>query len=117
MTSVKQFKHGVQAFIKMGVCNTGYTTQEEAEKRADICVGCAHNNTDSTSKLIVFMEATTSRKTKHSENLGVCGLCGCVLNTLVHAENDLVDTTDIRKHPTYCWKHEISREKLNERSV
>jgi len=107
---VSKLKNGTKAFIKMGLLKQGYIPQEEAEARAAICVDCPENNADSTSLLIVLMEKVTNRTTRFEDKLGVCMVCGCVLNTLVHATEDLVDTSI--QHPQKCWKNKLTQERL-----
>lgn len=94
--------------------------QEEAERRAAICVGC-----DLNSKHISFgcgscMGAFTkllkliigNKKTSHDNLLGQCGVCSCALKASVHIPLDLQwnaldeEAKEKFRDPglSYCWK-------------
>lgn len=95
-----------------------FVAQEEAERRADICVRCYNNMTTAfcagchamfeISNLVANVRG--SRTTKHDANLLTCGSCGCRTQAIVHIDKEILlsgekpETTNER--PDWCWLKE-----------
>jgi len=93
--------------------------QEEAERRAAICVTCPYNQPLQhscgacfSSMLKWISKIVGDRKTENDDKLGSCGICSCSLKPAVHfplaAQQDNL-SEDIKndfRQIEYCWKRE-----------
>jgi hypothetical protein len=96
-----------------------FVSQEEAERRANICAGCPNNVTLQFScgacmggVMKLIHGVLGDRKTKNDYALGACLVCSCELKSAVHVpldvqHNGLNDElkNDFRQI-THCWKRE-----------
>lgn len=95
-----------------------FVSQDEANSRAAICITCEHNMELAGScgacadRIARALSIIGSRRTKHDDQLGACGICSCALRVAVHIplhaqraglSEDL--KAEFRKIP-YCWKRE-----------
>lgn len=109
-------QRGVTGYLKGGVSllrnvtYSLYTSQEEAERRAEICNKCPHNVFPNKTKFMAWIDnlayhALGGRETSKDKNLGQCELCTCPLRVKVHMGGDLGVTPDLLKVlPEYCWQ-------------
>ena len=93
-----------------------WVDQEEADRRAAICVQCNLNVSVSGScaacadKFAKVMAIVGSRKTRFDEDLGACSLCGCLLQVAVHVPLEAQcagvseKLRDEFKTVSWCWK-------------
>ena len=99
--------HGKEVFV----------SQEEAEKRAEICASCDLNVNIAGScgacadRIARALAVIGSRRTKLDEKLGACSICSCALRAAVHVpiEPQIAGLSeelkeDFRKVSSYCWK-------------
>lgn len=83
--------------------------QEEAERRAGICVTCPYNVglagcAICTTTLGELREKLLKRSTIHDPGLNACGICGCDNKTQVHVPiNDLRAGKPDSLFPEWCW--------------
>jgi len=102
------FKGGV-ALIKNLAYNT-FVTQEEANRRAKICVECPHNVKPEDTGLaawadMVAYHATKGHTTEHDSKLFTCSICSCPLKAKCHLGGDLGVSAELKKKlPEYCWQ-------------
>lgn len=104
----------VLSFLKTAVSwvATGaeLVTQEEAERRANICAGCPLNVSVggcAPCRVTVeeFRTTVLQRSTSHDAGLQACGVCGCELKTAVHLP--LENLRAGKPHltfPEWCWQ-------------
>lgn len=95
-----------------------FVSQEEANRRADICCRCPKNTgvhgCTSCGVLKAAKEMlggiTGNRTTPLDDRLHACCLCGCLLKTIVHIRLDILHKgfTDEQRalSPSHCWKLE-----------
>jgi hypothetical protein len=92
-----------------------FVEQDEAERRAIICMRCHFNNpftgcaSCTRGKLRDLVKKITSnRHTQRDSELHVCNICGCGLAALVHFPLDILDrhfSEDQKQRlPDWCWK-------------
>ncbi len=92
-----------------------FVSQEEANKRAEICSRCFYNMPSNFCSGCGIGQAITSlvakvrggRKTDSDSSLQSCGICGCKNEAIVHVNRNLLlkgeknETTSAR--PDWCW--------------
>lgn len=86
-------------------------TPEEATARGDVCRGCPmrvepEEYADEEGMLEKFLRARAKMLTegRGGPELGVCGLCGCELSTLVHISPSHFRENPEDRLPAHCWK-------------
>lgn len=103
---VARFLHTLAAWVSAGFKKV---PQDEAERRAAICVvcplnvgmaGCAICRTSLKAGRDALMQATTSQDAK----LEACGVCGCDLKTSVHVPINVLRSAGELNYPEWCWK-------------
>ena len=99
-----------------------FVSQEEANRRAEICARCYQNiNAGFCTSCGAMQQLTNlvakvrgSRKTPSDKNLQNCGICGCRNEAIVHVNRKVLlsgeksETTQAR--PDWCW---VKTEDLN----
>lgn len=87
--------------------------EEEAQRRAKICLGCPFNKAPSAcacAGLWVMVKALIPFK-RQIDNLHVCGICGCVNGVKVLMPLDVLKASisgrDL-KFPAHCWMRVIT---------
>lgn len=105
---VEAFLNVATAWLKAG---SELVTQEEAERRAAICVGCPLNvgMGGCAPCRVAIRELRTrvlDRHTTQDEKLQSCGVCGCDNRAQVHVPLAVLRTAQRPEHtyPTFCWK-------------
>lgn len=92
-----------------------YVSQEEAERRANICSRCYFNMQSNFCGGCAAGQAITSlvskvkgsRTTSYDNQLQACGICGCRNSAIVHVNRNMLlngeknETTNSR--PDWCW--------------
>jgi hypothetical protein len=102
---VKGFLETFKSWIGGGL---GFTSQEEAERRALICARCYMNThiggCAACQKLVT--EVIGKKVTRHDHMLKACAVCRCVLRAKVHFPQKVLDK-QAQKHqevyPEHCW--------------
>ena len=109
--------HDVVSFLKVLkhwiLHNPALVTQEEADRRAEICAGCPYN-VDVTGCMgctniagLIF-NVVQDRSTKWDGQLKNCQVCGCVNSAQVWVPKETLDkgvTAEMREDfPSHCWK-------------
>lgn len=103
----------MRVFASFALSGFKFASQEEATRRARICVGCYNNiniqGCGACQQLGRFMTGTLAqRKTAHDESLKVCGVCHCLNKAQVHVPlKDLAakDSTEKQAlYPVFCWQ-------------
>lgn len=105
---LKRFGYSVFSFIKNGgKC----VPQEEAERRARICMQCPYRVHDALCKSCngmadFFTENFLNKTTPYDSELGNCGVCKCYNKVAVHWPLESQSTEGLSKEdfPEYCWK-------------
>lgn len=87
-------------------------SQGEAEHRALVCRSCPKNigkDHDAADKLMAAM--VDNRKVPDAEKLGICSICSCQINTIVHVVPEIImhgnNTSYLKQHPAHCWKQKF----------
>jgi len=110
-------KGGVNLLMNMLFKN--YVSQEEANRRAEICKSCEENVSPEPEKLSSFRRWTDDiaynsvgeRSTPYDADLYTCNVCTCVLRTKVwNAEivKESKETND--RFPNHCWAKRAAAE-------
>lgn len=96
-----------------------FTTQTEAERRAETCVSCPKHIDAEHAALQEkkwaeewakgkFRKQLQGRTTSQDAKLGKCAVCKCECRTLAHIHRDIISlTSEPEKHPAGCWKHNM----------
>lgn len=94
--------------------------ESELARRQEICKGCYMNKgaKGCLCKPVYQMVDSLIPEDRKSEDLQVCGACGCALNAKVQVKEQVIlDTHDESiKYPELCWQREIienGKEKSN----
>lgn len=109
---VDRFLKTMTAFV---VGKVPLVPQEEAERRAAICVKCPlnvglHGCAMCRMTLNALRESVAKRTTTQDSVLQACGVCGCDNRTQVHfpLESLHAGSGDL-KYPEWCWKRPASQ--------
>jgi len=118
LTAVLSFLNMMRAWAQSTLSGKdAFASQDEANRRASICVGCPFNTTLQFScgacmgaVLTLIQGVIGKRKTQYDDRLGACLVCSCSLKAAVHVPIDVQrqglseeikkDFDDIK----YCWK-------------
>jgi len=89
-------------------------SQEVAEKRAFICLGCPKNVKDTkptqlkTATNAAMAALTGGGSTSLDDRLNTCAVCSCHIPTIVHLSGAaLAESNDLQslgRYPIHCWK-------------
>jgi hypothetical protein len=98
----------VKAMFRWARKGLKLVSNEEAERRAEICARCPKQvetpslcwGCHGVAGLIPLIKGT--RKTAWDSQLKTCGICGCYNNVAVHLPLDTVDGS--LEYPVHCWK-------------
>ena len=86
---------------------TFFVSPEEAERRAGICANCPLNAkaicTTCNGLKKYAAKFLANRKTSWDTQLGVCALCGCMLQAKVHVSKEALALTQDHDYPPNCW--------------
>lgn len=102
----------MKVFGRFAMSGFQFVTQDEANRRARICVGCYNNvNVTGCGACHQLGEAVTGalaqRSTPHDAALKVCGVCRCLNKAQVHIPLDSLDAKDSPErqalYPIFCW--------------
>lgn len=115
-TAVARFLVAMASWL----ASSGVVTQEEADRRAEICAGCRWNVPIDDqicfgcfSLTARIMQAIGNRTTKFTDALEFCGKCGCSLKTTAWAPLEVLDKAhknsdfigvDTGIPDTPCWR-------------
>lgn len=84
-----------------------WVPQEEAERRASICLQCHENKTMKMclgcTQLKWLAERSGMPTTSKDAELKSCRVCGCVNSVAVHVPKDALDVAGLQ-FPANCWK-------------
>lgn len=109
---LKRFGFSVMQFIKGGgEC----VPQEEANRRASICMQCPYRIQDALCKSCNGMadffadKFFGSKTTPYDAELGNCGVCKCYNKISVHwpLEAQSTEGIDTNDFPDHCWKKKV----------
>lgn len=102
----------MKVFVSFAASGFQFVSQEEANRRARICVGCYNNinvsGCGACRQLAGFITGSLAqRKTSHDDALKVCGVCRCLNRAQVHVPLEALDTKDSPEkqalYPSFCW--------------
>jgi len=97
--------------------------QDEAERRAKVCVECKWNIRLTNCKGCVWAyrivrRAFQGRGTSMDGRLHACAICGCLNTAQIHCTSDVLQRSTrkdmIEHYPDHCWKKAILMENRNE---
>src|SRR6185295_4282605 len=99
-TPIKNPKRSVVQYLKGGIAilkNIAYkefASQEEADRRSEICAQCPHNTFPDTGYFIKWSnemaeKSVGDKKSSNHDKLGICGLCSCPLRNKVWYKGDI----------------------------
>lgn len=108
---------GLMAYIKGGVSliknmlYDSYVDQDEADRRASICIKCPENVFPGNKTQVmqwtdtIAEHAVGDRKSIYHEELGNCAVCSCVLKAKVWMGPPIEVTKEEEENlPSYCWQ-------------
>lgn len=111
---LQYFKGGLTLLSNLWYGEKNMVTQEEADRRAVICIGCNFNQFPDKDMFIkwsddIMENSIGDRRAKNYEQLGNCMLCGCVNRAKVWYKGpfDIVD----KEYPDYCWQRSNEKSK------
>lgn len=111
---VFQYLQGGIALLK-AVAFKSFTTQEEADRRSEICKDCSLNVFPNKTYFVKWsdrlaLEAIGNRKSKYHDKLGTCSACSCPLRCKVFYPGKLdlkeEEKQKMRKANPACWQLE-----------
>lgn len=115
--SKKQVEEGTKKLLAMAKdmkeMEDPFVTQEEAEERARMCVGCEMKRNVwgcfVCAQLVKLVTKTYNKSTSLDRDLYGCGVCGCVNSAQIHLVPKLLAKTatkaSVSDYPTAgCWK-------------
>ncbi len=88
---------GTQVILAFKLAGSPLVSQEEANRRAAICLRCPLNLMWQTSCSIcdkiddIVLGVVGSVRTPYDQNLRACNICGCSLKAAVHLPNDILN--------------------------
>lgn len=102
----------MRVFANFALSGFNFVSQDEATRRARLCVGCYNNinvqGCGACQQLGKVITGTLAqRKTPHDDALKVCGVCRCLNRAQVHiplenlAAKDSPDKQAL--YPAFCW--------------
>lgn len=102
---IRRFSVTVSRWIGAG---GKWVAQEEAERRAAICVGCPNNKSlpgcwGCRGPLNWLKDMLGGNQTSHDSNLESCAKCFCNLRVKVHLPLDVIDNEGVTDLPDFCW--------------
>lgn len=119
LTAILSFLNMLKSWAQSTLSGkAAFVPQDEATRRAEICVNCPHNVTLQFScgacmnvVLTLIQGVIGKRKTQYDDHLGACLICSCSLKAAVHVPLDVQrdglneklkqDFNEIK----YCWKN------------
>jgi hypothetical protein len=106
LEKIESFSLAVFEWVRSGA---HFVDEEEATRRAKICLGCPYNKAPHACSCAPLWD--TIRRLipprRRIDNLHVCGICGCALSAAVLAPMNVIAAADSGrdfKYPAYCWK-------------
>lgn len=109
-------KRGLLATLKGGIALISnmlynkFVEQEVADERSAICAGCPENVFPDKGPFIAWSDdiaeqSVGSRKSKHHDELGNCGVCSCPLRPKVFYTGPYKFTDkQLKQFPDFCWQ-------------
>ena len=91
------------------------TSQDEAERRAEICMNCRENFrgvcTTCNGLKDYVVKAIGDRVTRRDAQLGVCTFCSCLIKAKVHISAEALKVVtppgERDRYPDHCWMRSI----------
>jgi len=121
-TPAPQLKRGFIQFVKGGiallknVAYKSYASQNEADRRAEICLNCLHNTFPDRGPFVRWADdlaeaAVGDRKSTYHDQLGNCGVCSCLLRSKVFYNGTLELTDDelAEMRKVNCWQPALAK--------
>ena len=115
--NTRQIMNGTKVLIeKLRQGRAALVTQEEADRRAKICVACPMNvqigGCFGCSTVYQMVKKSFDRTTRYDHYLRVCSICGCLNTAQVHIKAEILKSAskgvNAEDYPEEkCWKREI----------
>lgn len=117
-------KRGFLAYLKGGIALLDYVfygenamvSQEEAERRAKICLSCPFNTFPDKGAFIDWSDRMAEacvgdKKTSVHADLGNCEVCSCTLKSKVFYKGPFrCSKEEMERFPQFCWqRHECAK--------
>lgn len=105
---LKYIKGGIALLINMAYDK--FVSQDEADRRSSICLGCPHNIFPDKGGFITWADemaksAIGDRKSKFHKELGNCSVCSCPLRAKVFFGGKLsLSKQEMIEMPEFCWQ-------------
>ena len=113
---IRQFANGAEIIRDWLGDGAEIVPQDEAQRRADICIGCEFNVhglklTDTVATAIketVEIKNHLQLRVRGEKSLGQCAICSCVCRLQIWCPvaylNKYATEEDRAKYPGHCWK-------------
>lgn len=115
--NIMQYLKGGAVLLK-NMLYKEYVTQDEADRRADICIGCSLNQFPDREGFLVWSDRIAlatigDRKSRHHSELGNCAGCSCPLRTKVWYGGEIKleakEKEVMSRANPQCWQTKISK--------
>lgn len=122
---VKTLSRGLMGYYQGGVALLKnlmfrrFATQEEADRRAEICISCPYNVFPDRGGFLKWSDdianaSVGDRRSVHHDKLGSCDVCSCTLKAKIFYEGKLELTEEmLKKMPGECWQLQKFRKDVN----
>lgn len=120
---LEKLPRGFMSYLKGGMAliknmlYSKYVSQEEADRRAQICISCPQNIFPDKGPFVrwsdeIMEHSVGDRRALNYQQLGNCGACDCPLRAKVWY-GDTIELTEeeLSKTPDFCWQREVLRPK------
>jgi hypothetical protein len=110
LDKIESFSFAAFEFLKSGM---KIVDVEEQDRRVEICRGCKFNyqpSACSCTPLWAFLNSIVP-KSRHRDNLFVCGICGCALQAKIVAPDGVVKESNRGRglrFPEWCWQKSLT---------
>jgi len=101
-------KGGIALLENLFFGEKNMVVQEEADRRASLCLDCPHNVFPDRDKFVkwsdgIAEESTRGKRSKHFEDLGSCEICTCTLKAKVWHKSPEMNKEESEQAPDFCW--------------
>lgn len=120
---LEKLPRGFMSYLKGGMAliknmiYSKYVSQEEADRRAVICISCPKNIFHDMGPFVhwsneIMVNSVGDRKAKDYEKLGECSCCTCPLRAKVWYGGEIeLKEKELECTPDFCWQRQFLKKK------